>query len=98
MDANIKALKARQPEHPSLRRYDEIAKILTGTANATAQDGVTWTTQLVEDLKIPGLSRYGMNAEKFPEAVEKTIKANSFKGNPIALNEKELNEVLEKAL
>src|SRR5215217_313247 len=88
MDANIKALKARQPEHPSLRRYGEIAKILTGTETATAQDGVTWTTQLVEDLKIPGLSRYGMNAEKFPEAVEKTMKANSFKGNPIALNEK----------
>jgi len=98
MDANIKALKARQPEHPSLRRYGEIAKILTGTETATAQDGVTWTTQLVEDLKIPGLSRYGMNAEKFPEAVEKTMKANSFKGNPIALNEKELNEVLAKAL
>ncbi len=98
MDANIEALQARQPEHPSLRRYDEIAKILNGDDAATAQEGVTWTSQLVHDLKIPGLSRYGMSAEKFPEAVEKTMKANSFKGNPIALNKNELNEILEKAL
>jgi alcohol dehydrogenase class IV len=98
MKANIEALQVRQPEHPSLRRYDEIAKMLTGNDTAMAQDGVTWTTQLVNDLKIPGLSQYGMRAEKFPEAIEKTMKASSFKGNPIALNEKELDEILEKAL
>lgn len=98
MDANIKALKTRQPEHASLQRYDEIAKILTGDDTANAQDGVAWTTQLVNDLKIPALSQYGMSHEQFPEAVEKTMKASSFKGNPIALNENELNEILEKAL
>jgi alcohol dehydrogenase class IV len=98
MDANIKALKTRQPEHASLQRYDEIAKILTGDDTANAQDGVAWTTQLVNDLKIPALSQYGMSHEQFPEAVEKTMKASSFKGNPIALNENELTKILEKAL
>jgi alcohol dehydrogenase class IV len=39
-----------------------------------------------------------MNAENFAEAVEKTMKANSFKGNPIPLNEKELTKILEQAL
>jgi alcohol dehydrogenase class IV len=39
-----------------------------------------------------------MREENFPEAVEKTMKANSFKGNPIPLNEKELREILERAL
>jgi alcohol dehydrogenase class IV len=34
----------------------------------------------------------------FPEAVEKTMRANSFKGNPIALNEGELTEILQRAL
>jgi alcohol dehydrogenase class IV len=52
----------------------------------------------VKDLKIPRLSAYGMKPEDFPEAVQKTQKANSFKGNPIVLNEKELTEVLEQAL
>jgi alcohol dehydrogenase class IV len=98
METNIKALQTRQPEHPSLRRYDEIAKILIGEDYATAQDGVQWTSQLVQDLKIPGLSSFGMIKKQFSEAVEKTMKASSFKGNPIPLNENELNEILERAL
>ena len=98
MEANIKALESRQPEHPALGRYVEIAQILTGTRDVTARDGAAWTSELVKDLKIPRLSAYGMKPEDFPEAVQKTQKANSFKGNPIVLNETELTEVLEQAL
>ena len=97
MEANIKALETRQPDHPALTRYAEIARILTGNKNATAQDGVKWTGELVNDLKIPMLSAYGMSEANFPEAVEKTMKANSFKGNPIALNRAELTEILQRA-
>ena len=98
MKANIQALEMRQPEHPSLTRYVEIAQILTGEKNATALDGARWTSQLVNDLKIPRLSTYGMKPEDFPEAVQKTRKASSFKGNPVALDEKELTAILEQAL
>lgn len=98
MEVNIEALESRQPDHPSLGRYAEVAKILTGKETATARDGVTWTKHLVEDLKIPRLSQYGMSAEQFPEAIEKTLHASSFKGNPIPLNENELRGILEKAL
>ena len=72
--------------------------ILPGEKDATARDAVRWTTELVDTLRIPGLSTYGMNERIFPEAVEKTMKANSFKGNPIALSEEELRRILEKAL
>ena len=98
MESNIKAMESRQPEHPALGRYEEIAQMLTGDTGATAQDGVRWTRELVNDLKIPRLSAYGMQPEDFSEAVQKTQKANSFKGNPIALEETELREILEKAL
>jgi alcohol dehydrogenase class IV len=98
MEANIRAMGSRQPEHPALKRYEEIARILTGDAGATAQDGVRWTSELVNDLKIPRLSAYGMQPEDFPETVQKTQKANSSKGNPILLTETELTEILEKAL
>lgn len=98
MEANVKALEARRPEHPALARYVEIAQILTGEKAATALDGASWTSELVNDLKIPRLSIYGMRPEDFPEAVQKTQKANSFKGNPIALDEKELTAILEQAL
>jgi len=98
MAANIQALEARQPEHPALKRYVEVARILTGEETASAKDGVAWTSELVDTLKIPGLAAYGMRTEKFAEAVEKTMKASSFKGNPIALNGNELRDILEKAL
>jgi alcohol dehydrogenase class IV len=100
MEANIRALESRQPEHPALGRYVEIARILTGKPETTAYDGVKWTSDLVNDLKIPRLSAYGMKPEDFAlrEAVQKTQKANSFKGNPIVLSEMELTEIIEKAL
>ena len=100
MKTNIHALESRQPEHPALGRYVEIARILTGNKDATALDGAKWTSDLVDELKIPRLSAYGMRPEDFDlrEAVQKTRRANSFKGNPIVLDEKELTEILEKAL
>lgn len=98
MDANIKALQTRQPEHPALARYAEVAQILTDDKNATVSDGVTWVSALVHDLNIPALSAYGMTREHFPEAVEKTMKASSTKGNPIPLTEAELMGILEDAL
>lgn len=98
MQANIKAMQLRQPAHPALARYVEIARILTGKNDATAEEGVEWTGELVNTLKIPRLSAYGMKPEDFPEAVQKTQKASSFKGNPIVLNEEELIDILENAL
>jgi alcohol dehydrogenase class IV len=98
MEANIKALEMRRPEHPALERYIEIAQILTDDKNAIALDGVKWVSNLVRALHIPMLSEYGMSEEDFPEAVEMTMKANSFKGNPITLNDRELKEILEKAI
>ena len=98
METNIKALETRQAEHSALKRYAEIARILTGEKDATPQDAVIWASELINSLNIPQLSAYGMNEEKFSEAVEKTMKANSFKGNPIALTENELVLILERAL
>jgi alcohol dehydrogenase class IV len=98
MDANLKALEARQPGHTALGRYTEIAQLVTGNKNASAQDGVKWVDELVSELKIQSLSAYGMNEGQIPEAVEKTMKSSSTKGNPIILNEMELKAILEKAM
>lgn len=98
MEANLNALATRQPEHPAPARYTEIAQILTGDKNASARDGVAWVHHLVNTFHIPALSAYRMSKADFPEAVEKTMKANSFKGNPIALNQDDLITILEQAL
>ncbi len=98
MEANIKALQERQPENIALERYTEISQIVTGNKNASAEDGVKWISDLVDELKIPSLSAHGMNESHIPEAVQKTLSANSYKGNPIPLSEGELIEILERAL
>ncbi len=98
MEANLKALESRQPGNPVISKYEEIAQILTGDKNASAQDGVKWVTELAAGLNIPPLSAHGMSGARIPEAVEKTMKASSTKGNPIVLTEAELKDVLEKAM
>ena len=63
MEANLRALRQRQPASEALRRYDEVARLLTGQVTASADDGVNWVRQLVSDLKIPRLGTYGITRE-----------------------------------
>jgi alcohol dehydrogenase class IV len=98
MAMNVKALKTREPQHERLRRYDEVARIVTGKPNATAEDGVAWVTDLCKALKIPGLSAYGVQPADFPDIVGKSAKASSMKGNAIPLTQEELTEILQQAL
>jgi alcohol dehydrogenase class IV len=98
MEANLKALQVRQPEHVAIERYVEIAQIVTEDKSVSAQDGVKWISDLVSELEIPSLSAHGMSRAHIPETVQKTLNASSYKGNPIPLSEGELREILEKAL
>ena len=53
MEANLRALRQRQPAADTLRRYDEVARLVTGMPTATAEAGVEWVRKLVADLRIP---------------------------------------------
>lgn len=97
VEANVRALQERAPDSPVLRRFAEIARILTGDPTAEIQDGVKWIQDLCADLRVPPLSEYGVDEKDFPAVVEKALKASSMKGNPIELTEQELTEVLGKA-
>jgi alcohol dehydrogenase class IV len=98
MEANLKALESRHAGHVAVERYTEIAQIVTGNKDASAQDGVKWVSDLVGELNIPSLSALGMSASQIPEAVEKTLKSSSFKGNPIPLTEGELRDALVRVM
>ncbi|RME72018.1 MAG: iron-containing alcohol dehydrogenase [Chloroflexi bacterium] len=98
MAVNVEALKARQPDHPALARYDEVAQMLTGSPNATAADGAAWVQALCRELNIPPLSAYGLTRADFPAVIEKAARASSMQGNPIKLTEDELAEILSRAL
>jgi len=98
MLVNVGALLERQPDSPSLRRYDEVARILTGDPGAEAADGVQWVRRLCDDLRVPTLAAYGIRPEDFPALVQKAAEASSMKPNPIVLTPAELKEILERAL
>ncbi len=98
MEANVRALQARQPDADALRRYEEIARLVTGRADATLADGPAWAHELAAALQIPRLSAYGVRREHFPEIVDKSARASSMKGNPITLTPDELTAILEQAL
>lgn len=98
MEVNIRALRARQPDHYALSRYDEIARILTGNPNAVAADGIAWVHGLCQALQIQPLSAYGLTQEDIPRVVERAAAASSMKGNPIPLTPEEMTEILTRAL
>jgi len=98
MEANLRALRQRQPTAQALRRYEEIARMVTNGAGATAEAGVEWVCKLVADLNIPRLGHYGLKREHTAELVEKASRASSMKANPITLTLDELAGTLERAL
>lgn len=98
MAANIRALRARAPESDALRRYESVARLLTGDPRARAEDGASWAGEICARLKIPPLRRYGISDADAPELVEKAAQASSMKANPITLTAEELRGVLMSAL
>jgi alcohol dehydrogenase class IV len=98
MAANISALRQRAPDGAALRRYDAVARLLTGDAGATADAGVDWAGRLVADLQIPRLGKYGIREEHVADLVAKAANASSMKANPIALTAEELAATLRLAL
>jgi alcohol dehydrogenase class IV len=96
--ANARALESREPGNPALARYREIAGIVTGRADAGTGDLVRWIEALVAALQVPGLARWGVSALDVPTLVAKARAASSMKGNPVALDDQELADVVLSAL
>jgi alcohol dehydrogenase class IV len=95
---NVQALQQRMAESPIIRRYAEVAEILTGEPGATAQDGADWVQSLCEDLAIPPLGQYGLQEAQIEMVVEKSAPTSSMKGNPILLTQEELRRILAQAI
>jgi alcohol dehydrogenase class IV len=96
-EANVAALREREPDAPALRRYTEVARLLTGRDDASLDDGVTWLHETVAALAVPPLGAVGLAPEQYPEVAEKAARASSMQGNPVKLTEEELLAVLRAA-
>jgi len=98
MQANVTALRTRAAASQILPRFAEVARVLTGVATASIEDGIAFVQQLARELSVPGLASYGMQSADIPSVVAKAAVASSMKGNPIVLTPAELTEILERAL
>lgn len=98
LEANLAALRQRQPASQALRRMDELGPLLTGNPTADASAAMAWTRQLVSDLKIPRLSAYGISRVHAAEIVQNASRASSMKANPLPLTAEELTALLEQAI
>lgn len=98
MEINLRALRARVPQSDALRRYKDVARILTGNPAASAEDGIAWVNEIVRELEIPALNAYGIGEKDVPILVAEAARASSTKANPLVLTPEELTEVLTHSM
>jgi alcohol dehydrogenase class IV len=98
MAVNVRAIEERMPGSEALRRYDEVARILTGSEKAAASNAVGWVQELCQALSVPPLGTFGVRVDDVPALIEKAAAASSMKGNPIPLTRDEMREILTQAL
>jgi alcohol dehydrogenase class IV len=98
MRVNLAALRRRQPESPTLARFTTVARLLTASPTASADEGIAWLEALRADLDIPRLSHYGVTEGHASDLAEAASRASSMRGNCIVLGTEELHEVIARAL
>ena len=94
--ANIAALHSENPEHPTLRRYETIAEILTRKSSTELL--VKFLAGLLLELNIPPLSRYKLNESYIPHLIPLARQSSSMKYNPIKLSDDALAGILRAGI
>lgn len=97
MEINIQASGVREPDNRGIVLYQDIAQMLTGDPSARASEGVRWVKDICATFQIPALSNWGVTENDFGQIMRAARNASSMKGNPIRLNDDELNDILLRA-
>ncbi len=97
MAVNLGVLTGRAAPDGALERVHTIARRLTQSDEARAEDGIAWIQELTHGLGIPALRTYGVGPEHFPTLVEQARQASSMKTNPVELTRDEIATILKRA-
>jgi alcohol dehydrogenase class IV len=98
VETNVHALRTRASSSASLAKYEDAARLLTGRADASIDDGIAWIRETVELLQVPGLGAYGLKPDHVADVVAKAKRASSMQGNPSELTDDELQAILAASL
>ena len=101
IEANIRALRAREPDNPALNKYAQAARILCGRGFKHPEDAWAALVDLLEDwtrrMALPPLSRYGLDGAGIDKVVAHS-RGSSMKTNPIELRDDEIAAILRARL
>ena len=97
VEANVRALRDREPRSPALVRYTHVARLLTGREDVVIEDALAWLRKTTAALHVPPLGAVGLRPEQHAEVAEKAARSSSMQGNPIALSDDELRQILRAA-
>ena len=97
VEANVRALREREPGSPALLRYTSVAQLVTGRESAGVEDAVAWLRESATALDVAPLGAVGLRPAEHADVADKAARSSSMKGNPIALSADELRQVLEAA-
>jgi alcohol dehydrogenase class IV len=81
----------------ALSRLDEVCSGLAEVLGASAAEAPTALQAWAWAEGLPGLAALGVSEEQHPEIAAAALSSSSMKGNPVALSEMALREVLERS-
>ena len=97
LEVNLRVARTRAPRPELVGRLTTLAAWLTGDEGAAPEAGIAWLQSLCDDLGLPRLGDYGFGPADMPDLVERAAVASSMRANPVALNEQEIAEIVERA-
>ncbi|MFO1420285.1 MAG: iron-containing alcohol dehydrogenase [Candidatus Competibacteraceae bacterium] len=98
---NLAALRERDPDNPSWRKYARAGDILHGRHYPSPEESHAALLALLDDwtdrLALPRLNAYGIRESDFARVVAHS-RGGSMKTNPLALSDAEIAEILRQRL
>ncbi|MFW9902991.1 MAG: iron-containing alcohol dehydrogenase [Candidatus Thorarchaeota archaeon] len=102
IEANIKELKKFDPNNVTLRKYATLGEIVSEKSYPSINDAhkalINYLERLTQELKIPTLSKFGLDNSDINIIVEKAMTASSMRYNPIKLEKNVLVEILHQII
>ena len=96
MNAERLAQSYDPDDRERLKRFYDIAALITGEIDTTPTDGADRLDDLCRTLCVKPLSHYGLVPEDFEVVSEMALSASSMKGNPVKLEKTDVIMLLEK--
>jgi alcohol dehydrogenase len=100
-EMNINAMYDREPDNPALDRYARVSEVLAQKRFKSRNEALDKLVLLLkgwtEDLKLTGLSDYGLDHDGLDHVVANS-RGSSMKTNPIVLSDGEIKSILVQRL